>query len=74
MEPKFEEVDPRPIVIVVDDEILVPVGWARSLRRDLRIIPAGNAARALHLLATMERVDLLMTDLHMPVMHGGELL
>jgi len=68
------EPDTRPIVVAVDDQILVPIGWARGLRKDIRIIPAGNAARALHLLSTMERVDLLMTDLHMPGMHGGELL
>jgi response regulator RpfG family c-di-GMP phosphodiesterase len=68
------ESDDRPVVIAVDDEILVPIAWSRHLRRDFRIIPTANAARALHLLATMERVDLLAVDLHMPTMHGGELL
>lgn len=69
-----EESDHRPVIIAVDDEILVPIGWSRDLRHDFRIIPAANAARALHLLATLERVDMLTVDLHMPVMHGGELL
>lgn len=69
-----EKLDCRPVVIAVDDEILVPLGWSRDLRRDFRIIPAGNAARALHLLTTLDRVDMLTVDLHMPVMHGGELL
>lgn len=69
-----EQSDNRPVVIAVDDEILLPIAWSRHLRCQFRIIPAANAARALHLLATMEHVDLLMVDLHMPVMHGGELL
>jgi CheY-like chemotaxis protein len=64
----------RPVALIVDDEppvrsvvrqILENGGWCAVEARD--------GGEALRLLATLPRIDLLVTDLQMPVLNGKEL-
>lgn len=61
-----DEEPERPVVLVVEDEILVRLVIADELRRQgLRVIEAINGNEALEVLR-LGRVDLLMTDVRMP--------
>jgi two-component system, cell cycle sensor histidine kinase and response regulator CckA len=64
-------------VLVVEDETLVRAVAVRSLRASgYRVLEAENGEAALELVAGLprsERIDLLLTDLMMPIMGGREL-
>ncbi|WP_027183859.1 response regulator [Desulfovibrio inopinatus] len=63
-------------ILLVDDEPLVLSGIRRSLfglLDDIDILTAGSGAEALDILA-QENVDVIITDMRMPGMDGGELL
>ncbi|QXQ06341.1 CHASE3 domain-containing protein [Sphingosinicellaceae bacterium] len=62
------------IIVVVEDEERVRLVTVDALR-DLgyQVVHAGDGREALTLLATMDRVDLLFTDIVMPNMNGREL-
>jgi adenylate cyclase len=61
-------------ILLVDDEPSVLSALRRTLRPDgHRVLTAGSAAEALEHLA-VERIDLLIADIDMPVMGGLELL
>jgi thioredoxin reductase (NADPH) len=74
--------EPRPAIVVVDDEPAVLAAVARDLRRrfgeDYRILRAGSGPEALELLrevrARGDQVALLIADQRMPVMAGTEYL
>ncbi|RAV20455.1 response regulator transcription factor [Paenibacillus contaminans] len=63
--------------IVVEDEYFVRVGFIAAMpweQFDIRIVgEAGNGKKAIELLEQME-VDLVITDLAMPVMNGFDLM
>jgi CheY-like chemotaxis protein len=63
-------------ILVVDDNAFVAEVLAVSLNlfiRDCRVMTAENGAEAVEVLGR-ERVDLVLTDLQMPVMNGYELI
>ena len=63
-------------ILIVDDNHVFVETLADSLVSSgerFRILTASNGAAALDLLGR-EQIDVLMTDLHMPVMDGMELL
>lgn len=63
------------VILVAEDEAAVREVVARSLRmRGYKVIEARNGGEALHILQQGEpAVDLLVTDLEMPVLGGREL-
>jgi two-component system cell cycle sensor histidine kinase/response regulator CckA len=65
-----------PTVLVVEDEDALRAAIRRLLQREgYHVIEAQNGATALQLLedASTNRVDLVLTDLRMPVMDGRQL-
>jgi two-component system, cell cycle sensor histidine kinase and response regulator CckA len=71
---------PRPTrgserILVVDDEVPVRTVVRLMLERlGYRVVEASNGAEALGILETsMDRIDLILTDLVMPELHGGDL-
>jgi DNA-binding response OmpR family regulator len=68
-----EEMDERPMVMVVDDEPLVADTLAMILRHaGYRAMRAYDAKTALEM-ASVEAPDLLISDVAMPAMNGVEL-
>lgn len=66
----------RARILLVDDEPFVTRGLSRGLlglSPDLEVYAADGANEALEFLKTMP-VDVLVTDLHMPGIHGAKLL
>jgi signal transduction histidine kinase/CheY-like chemotaxis protein len=63
------------VILVAEDEAAVREVVARSLRmRGYKVVEARNGGEALHILQQGEpHVDLLVTDLEMPVLGGREL-
>ena len=62
------------LALVVDDSMLVRHTVRRFLQeRGFEVETAGNGVEALEILARL-RPDLIITDLRMPKMHGGELI
>jgi CheY-like chemotaxis protein len=61
-------------ILLVEDAALVRAG-IRGMLRGLgyNVLDAGSPERALTLVETMPRVDLLLTDMVMPGMNGAEL-
>ncbi|MCB2107810.1 MAG: response regulator [Rhodobacteraceae bacterium] len=68
------ETDSRPLVLLVDDEQAVVDAVSRNLRKDFRVVTACGAQNGLRAMAAHDRFDLVMTDLHMPNIGGGEFL
>jgi len=65
---------PRPHALVVDDEILVALTIQGFLEGcGFRVSVASNGVQAL-LHSELDPADLLVTDLHMPLMNGVELI
>jgi two-component system cell cycle sensor histidine kinase/response regulator CckA len=62
-------------ILVVDDEVPVRTVVRRMLERlGYRVVEAANGAEALGILETsLDRIDLILTDLVMPELHGGDL-
>jgi two-component system cell cycle sensor histidine kinase/response regulator CckA len=62
-------------ILVVDDEAPVRKVVRLMLERlGYRVLEAENGAEALGIIETsMHRIDLILTDLVMPELHGGEL-
>ena len=64
-----------PCVLLVDDNSLALVLMARNLKElGCSVLSAGNGQEALEILHAEPSVDLVVTDLAMPVMDGLELL
>ena len=62
------------VVLLVDDEPAVRNLFAFALSREgYHVIEAGNGAEALQVAAQLETIDLVVTDIVMPVMKGPEL-
>jgi len=66
--------DPRPRVLLVDDEPAVLDGLRRQLRRDYAITMATGGAEALHLLEGELPFAVVVSDMRMPSMDGATLL
>ncbi len=62
-------------ILLVDDEASVRTVIRRMLERlGYRVLEAANGAEALGIIETsMDRIDLILTDVVMPEVHGGEL-
>jgi two-component system cell cycle sensor histidine kinase/response regulator CckA len=62
-------------ILLVDDEAPVRAVVRLMLERlGYRVIEAENGAEALGIIETsMDRIDLILTDLVMPELHGGDL-
>ena len=66
--------DGVPIVLLVEDEPAVRGLFAMSLRKDgYFVVEASNGAEALAIIEQTGRVDLVVTDVVMPIMKGTEL-
>jgi two-component system cell cycle sensor histidine kinase/response regulator CckA len=70
--------DPIPadgaVILLVEDEPAVRGLFALSLRKDgYFVLEASNGAEALNIVEQAGRVDLVVTDVVMPVMKGTEL-
>ncbi len=64
----------KTVLIVEDDSIVLRyVTVALSVYEDFRVLGAGNGVEALDVLGH-ERVDAVVTDLHMPVMDGFQFI
>ena len=62
------------VVLLVDDEPAVRHLFALALSREgYHVIEAGNGAEALQVAAQLDTIDLVVTDIVMPVMKGPEL-
>ena len=75
--PSLPSVRPElPTVLVVEDEPALRAGIRRLLQEEgFNVVEAENGATALHLLEGNEspRIELVLTDLRMPVMDGRQL-
>ena len=73
--PAVRPIPPRAtVVLLVDDEPAVRNLFALALNREgYHIIEAGNGAEALQVAAQLDNIDLVVTDIVMPVMKGPEL-
>jgi CheY-like chemotaxis protein len=62
-------------ILLVDDEAAVRLVVRAMLERlGYRVLEAANGAEALGIVETsLERIDLILTDVVMPDLHGGEL-
>ncbi len=70
-------IDPGPrgatVVLMVDDEPAVRNLFALALRREgYHVVEAGNGVEALELAKQLTTLDLVVTDVVMPVMKGPE--
>ncbi len=64
----------EPIVLLVEDEPAVRGLFAMCLRKDgYFVMEASNGAEALAIVEQVGRVDLVVTDVVMPIMKGPEL-
>jgi CheY-like chemotaxis protein len=70
-----KEAKARPVILLVDDDSAALTLMAASLNRlGLRIFSAANGEKALEVLQAKPSIDLVITDVVMPVMDGLELL
>ncbi len=70
-------VDPGPpgatVVLLVDDEPAVRNLFALALRREgYHVLEAGNGVEGLEIASQLDHIDLVVTDIVMPVMKGPE--
>ena len=62
------------VILLVEDEPAVRGLFALSLKKDgYQVLEASNGAEALAVVEKTERVDLVVTDVVMPIMKGTEL-
>ena len=66
--------DVRPRMLLVDDDTFILDALKRNLQRDFHVIAMDSGWDALQELSENENVDVIITDLHMPHMSGGQLL
>jgi two-component system cell cycle sensor histidine kinase/response regulator CckA len=72
--PTSREVSGRATILVAEDEHLVRRSMIRTLERaGFHVLAAGDGREALDLARRAERVDLVITDVLMPVVNGPEL-
>jgi CheY-like chemotaxis protein len=64
---------PKPRVVCVDDEPAVLESLRDMLRREFDVVTTNNGFAALRLL-TEERVPVVLSDMWMPLLHGGRFL
>jgi CheY-like chemotaxis protein len=69
------EPDPRPILLVEDDDDIRDALQDALARRGYRVLEAGDGRQALEILRTAEVMPaLILLDLTMPVMNGWEFM
>ncbi|MCE5311871.1 MAG: response regulator [Nitrospiraceae bacterium] len=63
------------VVLVVDDSLSIRKYASSFLeQRNFTVLTASNGLEAFNILQDNDKIDLIMTDLEMPVMHGYELI
>ncbi len=65
--------NPKPVILIVDDEKNTREGLARALRKTYDILLAEDGPHALHLLSE-KNIDILLSDIRMPGMDGMTLM
>jgi DNA-binding response OmpR family regulator len=68
------DVQSKPTIMVVDDNMDARLFLQRSLEKDYNVVVASNGQEALQLLDKSDDVNLIVSDVMMPVMDGMELL
>ncbi len=63
----------KPVILIVDDEKNTREGLARALKRSYEVRTAESGAQALEILSG-QSVDVMLSDLRMPVMDGMTLM
>jgi response regulator RpfG family c-di-GMP phosphodiesterase len=66
--------EPRPRLLLVDDEPNVIEGITRRLYRDYEIYAASDGLQALKVLAQEGEMHIIISDMRMPMMNGAALL
>jgi DNA-binding response OmpR family regulator len=62
-------------ILVCEDDVMTLKALEHKLKNDgHEIISAQNGKQAVEILASNEDIDLLLTDLHMPIISGLELI
>ena len=61
-------------ILVVDDSATIRASLVRTMPSDISIKEAGNGNEAMQILETDPAIDLVISDLDMPVMNGLQLL
>lgn len=69
-----DEIDLRPNILVVDDELAVIQALHRRIRKEFRLIPATDPAYAVELLRAGLDLSVVMSDLRMPRLSGLDVL
>jgi len=72
---QVDDANRKPIVLVVEDEILIRIDIAEYLRENgFTVVEAANAAEAVEVFASSAKVDIVFSDINMPgEMDGFEL-
>jgi len=61
------DVNPKPVILIVEDEVIIRSVVAEHLREcGFTVIEAANADEAVAVLSTQARIDLVFSDITMP--------
>lgn len=64
----------KPSILIVDDEKLIRYSLARMLSNEYITYEACNGKEALEIIRENKNIDIVLTDIMMPVMDGIELI
>jgi YesN/AraC family two-component response regulator len=64
----------KPSILIVDDEILICMGLERMLSSDYTIYKASNGQEGLDIIRSNGNIDIVLSDIIMPVMDGLEMI
>ncbi len=64
----------KPCVLIVDDSRMMRVSLSRILKKEFKIIEAGDGAQGWEALVANDTVEVVITDADMPVLNGYQLI